>query len=116
MPRFSTARSGACSAAQLGARFVIVSCDAHRQMMAERIKERRQAGIDPSEADGAVLNRQLQNMQPLRPDELVHTVTANTSQTSAYENTLAAIHEHLAPTTAVRPAMKATSHPTRPLL
>ena len=84
-------------AAQQGARFVIVSCDADRQMMAERIEARQQARIDPSEADVAVLDRQLQNMQPLRSEELAHTVTANTSQASACEKTLAAIQEQLAP-------------------
>ena len=103
-------------AAELGARFVIVSCIADRQMMAERIEARQQARVDPSEADVTVLDRQLQNMQPLRPDELVHTVTANTSQASACEKTLAAIQGRLAPVTAaVSATMTPTPRPTRQL-
>ena len=104
-------------AAQLGARFVIVSCDADRQMMAERIVARQKTHIDPSEADVAVLDRQLQNMQPLSAEELAHTVTANMSQASMYAKTLAAIQEQLAPVTvAVRATMKPTARPTRPFL
>ena len=104
--------------AQLEARFVTVSFAADRQMMAERIKARQQARIDPSDADVAVLDRQLRNMQPPRSEELVHTVTANTSQTSVYEKTLAAIQEQLAPITAAvsTTTMKPTARPTRPLL
>ncbi len=104
-------------AAQQGARFVIVSCEAARQVMAERIKARQQARIDPSDADVAVLDQQLQDMQPLRSEELAHAVTANTSQASVCERTLTAIQEHLAPATAaVRTTIKPTARPTRQLL
>jgi aminoglycoside phosphotransferase family enzyme/predicted kinase len=104
-------------AAQLGARFVIVSCNADRQIMAERIKARQQARIDPSDANVGVLDRQLQNIQPLRPDEMLHTVTSDTSQPFAYEKTLAATQEHLARATASASTttMKATARPSRPL-
>jgi hypothetical protein len=104
-------------ATQQGAQFVIVSCNADRQIMAERIKARQQARIDPSDADVAVLDRQLQKMQPLHSEELVHTVTANTNQTSGYEKTVAAIQEHLArASTAVSTTtMKGTARPSRPL-
>jgi hypothetical protein len=83
-------------AAHQGAQFVIVSCEADARVMAERIKTRQQARVDPSEADVAVLNRQLQSMQPLRHDELSHTVRVNTGEAGAYEKTLAAIHFQLA--------------------
>jgi uncharacterized protein len=103
-------------AAQLGARFVIVSCEADRQLMTKRIEARQQAHVDPSDAGVTVLDRQLQNIQPLRPDELVHTVTANTSQTCAYEKTLAAIKEQFAPVkAAVNTTKEPTARPTRPL-
>lgn len=78
-------------AAQQRAKFVIVSCQAAARIMAERIEQRRQARVDPSDADVSVLDRQLRNWQPLRPDELAHTVTTDTNQPCAYETALAAI-------------------------
>lgn len=83
-------------AAQQRAKFVIVSCQAAARIMAERIEQRRQARVDPSDADVSVLDRQLRNGQPLRPDELAHTVTTDTNQPCAYETALAAIQRLLA--------------------
>jgi aminoglycoside phosphotransferase family enzyme/predicted kinase len=83
-------------AARNEVQFVIVSCEADPSVMAERIEMRRQARVDPSDADVTVLDRQLQSMQPLRPDELLHTVTADTSEPIAYEKMLAAIQGQLA--------------------
>jgi aminoglycoside phosphotransferase family enzyme/predicted kinase len=101
-------------AARHGTQFVIVSCMADPHVMAERIEMRRQAGIDPSDADVGVLDQQLENMQPLHADELLHTVTADTSQPFAYEKTLAAIQAQLARSAAaVNTNLKPLSHPTR---
>jgi len=83
-------------AAQQHLPFVIVSCEAERQVLAERIEVRRQARIGPSEADVTVLDRQLQNMEPLRPDEGLHIVTVDTSRARAYEKALASIQDRLA--------------------
>jgi uncharacterized protein len=103
-------------AAQQGARFVIVSCAAEARVMAERIEMRQQARVDPSDADVTVLDRQLQNMQPLRPDELLHTVTADTGRACAYEKTLAAVQGQLAHTAAaVNTNLRPTSRLTRQL-
>jgi aminoglycoside phosphotransferase family enzyme/predicted kinase len=80
---------------QLSAKHIIISCQADRQVLAKRIEMRQQAHLDPSDADLAVLDRQLQIMQPLRPDEQLHSVVVDTSQAGAYETTLAAILDRL---------------------
>jgi len=82
-------------AAQQAVQYVIVACEADRRIMVERI-ERRQAKVDPSDADVAVLDRQLQNRATLRPDECLHVVAVDTSQAPAYEKALAAIQDRLA--------------------
>jgi uncharacterized protein len=106
----------AALAARQGVRFVIVSCAAEPRVMAERIEMRHQARVDPSDADTTVLDRQLQNMQPLCPDELLHTVTADTTPPCAYEKILAAIQGQLAhAAAAANMDLKPTSRLTRPL-
>jgi uncharacterized protein len=81
-------------AANRGIQFLIVSCHADRQVMARRVETRRHARIDPSDADPAVLDRQLRTMEPLSPVEQSHLVAVDTSLPSVYENTLAAIEDH----------------------
>jgi uncharacterized protein len=83
-------------AAQRGLRYVIVSCEADRQLLIKRVEYRRQQRLDPSDADVAVLDRQLQNMRPLRADERSHVVVVDTSQARAYERAVAAIRDCLA--------------------
>jgi uncharacterized protein len=62
----------------------------------KRVEYRRQQRLDPSDADVAVLDRQLQNMRPLRADERSHVVVVDTSQARAYERAVAAIRDCLA--------------------
>ena len=51
---------------------------------------------DPSDADVSVLDRQLQDMQSLRRDELSHTVNVRTGEACACEKALAALQIRLA--------------------
>jgi uncharacterized protein len=103
-------------AAQQEAQFVIVSCEADKPVLAERIETRLQARVDPSEADVSVLDLQLQNMQPLRADEQSHTVRVQTGEACAYEKALAALQVRLARTTGVvNTNLKSTLRSPRPL-
>ncbi|MGO9946409.1 MAG: AAA family ATPase [Steroidobacteraceae bacterium] len=103
-------------AAQHGAQFIIVSCEADPRVLAERIEMRQQARVDPSEADVTVLDLQLESMQPLRADELSHTVIADTSQACAYAKTLAAIQGQLVRAAAAANTSLTPSRLTRPHL
>lgn len=80
-------------------RYIIVSCEADRAVLMKRIEMRRQSHIDPSDADVAVLDQQLQHMEPLSADEQLHMVSVDTSQVEAYEKALAAIQNRLASVT-----------------
>jgi hypothetical protein len=59
-------------AARLGARFLILPCSCPRAEALARIGARLAAGGDPSEADGAVLEEQLQRLEPLDARERAH--------------------------------------------
>jgi len=59
-------------AARLGARFLILPCSCPRAEALARIGARLAAGGDPSEADGAVLEGQLQRLEPLDARERAH--------------------------------------------
>jgi predicted kinase len=83
-------------AAQQSVHYAIVSCEADRPVLTQRIEMRRQSHGDPSDADVAVLDRQLQNMQPLSAGERGHVIEVDTSQARAYEKALAAIQNRLA--------------------
>jgi aminoglycoside phosphotransferase family enzyme/predicted kinase len=83
-------------AAQQAAQYVIISCNADRQVLVKRIATRQEARNDPSDADAAVLDRQLQNIEPLRPDEGLNIVAVDTAQARAYKKTLVAIQDCLA--------------------
>ena len=50
----------------LGARFAILPCDCPPEEARRRIRARRRGGADPSEADGAVLEAQLRQLEPLQ--------------------------------------------------
>lgn len=56
-------------AASLGVPFSILYCSADAATLRLRLEQRRAAGGDPSEADEAVLQRQLGWIEPLAPDE-----------------------------------------------
>ncbi|MEB3352641.1 MAG: AAA family ATPase [Cyanobacteriota bacterium] len=61
----------ACSAA---APLRILSCSAPLPLLQQRVAARRQSGQDPSDADLAVLERQLLDQEPLTPWERARTV------------------------------------------
>jgi len=61
-------------AVELDVPFVIVDLVAAEATLRERIRERGRQGRDASEADIAVLERQLQTQEPLAPDEAAHVV------------------------------------------
>jgi uncharacterized protein len=65
-----------------GARFLIVSCQADRAVLAERIARRRAERHDPSDATAAVLEHQLATEQPLGPDELARALSIDTASIS----------------------------------
>jgi len=106
-------------AAQQGIRYVIVSCAADRVVLTQRLEMRQQLHTDPSDADVAVLEQQLQSMEPLGAAERMHVVAVDTSQARAYENVLAAIQDRLTCLTreiipgVSRPAAKQRPDPSR---
>jgi aminoglycoside phosphotransferase family enzyme/predicted kinase len=61
-----------------GSHFVILVCDAPHDVLAQRIAGREQAGGDASEANLAVLSRQIERCQPPAPDEKSSTLYLDT--------------------------------------
>lgn len=64
-------------ARRLGVPFFIVSCAAPLEILRSRIETRAREGHDPSDADIAVLERQLRTQQPLTAAECAHVVPAS---------------------------------------
>ena len=52
-----------------GAGFAILACSAPLPLALERLEQRRQRGGDPSEADDAVVHRQIEILEPLTAEE-----------------------------------------------
>lgn len=67
-------------AEELKVPFVIVSCQADKKTLIQRVVSRDQKGKDASEADVAVMENQLQNQEPLAEDELPFVVTVDTEK------------------------------------
>jgi predicted kinase len=67
-------------ARELGLPFAILHCHADPDRLRERVRQRRAAGGDPSEADLAVLARQQQQAEPLAPEEQQRTLDLATDQ------------------------------------
>lgn len=65
-------------AADLGVPFLIVDVRAPPATLRARIAARRQAGLDPSDADAAVLERQMANAEPLSRSERARAVVVDT--------------------------------------
>ena len=65
-------------AAARGVPCVIASCTADEATLRARIESRRAAGVDPSEATLAVLDRQIATQEPLADTEQAHTVVIGT--------------------------------------
>lgn len=82
-------------AVQQSVRYIIVSCEADRAILAKRIAERRQTQLDSSDADVTVLERQLQTMEPLSAADQLQVVAVDTTAARAYEEARAAIEGRL---------------------
>lgn len=67
------------TARELGVPFAILHCHAPEAVLRERVQARAQRGDDASEADAAVLARQLQFAQPLSPAEQACTLSVDTT-------------------------------------
>jgi len=67
-------------ARELGLPFAILHCHADPDRLRERVRQRRAAGGDPSEADLAVLARQQQQAEPLAPEEQERTLDLATDK------------------------------------
>jgi hypothetical protein len=80
-------------AAREGCRFMIVTCEADPAALAQRIRARRQSCADPSDADVEVLNRQMQNSEPLSADEQSMLIEIDTADSQASRKAFAAIQE-----------------------
>ncbi len=59
--------------------FAILDCRADEPVLRERVQARLDAGLDPSEADLAVLERQLAQREVLRGDEPAHALVVDTT-------------------------------------
>jgi aminoglycoside phosphotransferase family enzyme/predicted kinase len=57
-------------ARERGAPFVLVACAAPKAVLRARLESRRRENVDASEADLAVLDRQIASLEPLATDEL----------------------------------------------
>lgn len=62
-------RQARALAQELGAVFCVVACTAPFELLRERVAARGALGLDPSEADAAVLERQLEWYEPPADDE-----------------------------------------------
>ncbi|CAL1239161.1 AAA family ATPase [Candidatus Methylocalor cossyra] len=67
------------------AAFLILDCQAPRELLRARVRSRAAAGTDPSEADLAVLEQQLAQREVPTEDERPFVVTVDTSQPQAME-------------------------------
>ncbi len=62
-----------------GARFVILDCRCPPELARRRLSARQAVGLDPSDADLAVLARQLEQRDPLDTSEMASTLVAEAS-------------------------------------
>ena len=63
---------------ELGVQYLILDCQAPESVLRERIRQRLEQGADPSEADLAVLELQMQNREPLTDGELNRRIVLDT--------------------------------------
>lgn len=78
-------------AEQLGVPALTLSFTASKETLERRIKKRLTAGNDASEADLAVLYKQLTEQDPIAEDEADYTVTIDTDEDNASQTLLASI-------------------------
>ncbi len=72
-------------ARRLGVRLTLVCCEAPLEILRARIAERLRTRRDASEADPAVLEWQIANREPLRPEEGIDSVEATTTESQALD-------------------------------
>jgi uncharacterized protein len=82
-------------AVRKGLPFIIVLCEAERGALVQRIEQRQQLRLDPSDADVNVLNWQLRNAEPLSAEERSHVIVADTTEPDATRKACAAIRKRL---------------------
>ncbi|EDY37345.1 Uma3 [Cyanobium sp. PCC 7001] len=83
----------AAVAARAGVPLVIVSCEAPKALLEQRLRQRQRQGEDPSDADLAVLRQQERDHEPLTAEEQRHNLTIGPSSTGVAD----AVRERLRP-------------------
>lgn len=78
--RASERAAFAALAHERGVPFAILHCHAEPKLLRERVQARQSAAADPSEADLAVLERQLADHDPLSEAERAYTIDVDTSR------------------------------------
>jgi hypothetical protein len=78
-----------------GFRFVIVACEAGSAVLVQRIVQRSQQHMDPSDADRKVLAEQLRSVELLSANERMRTVTVDTTIDQACQKAIVAIQDRL---------------------
>lgn len=78
-----------------GFRLIILACEADPLVLTQRVEDREQLQVDPSDAGVEVLTRQLQNKEPLSADEQPDVIVVDTTAPHACQKTLAAIQDRL---------------------
>lgn len=81
-------------AAGLDVPCMVLSCEAERKILSERITARARAAADPSDADLAVLDGQLRTLEPFRADERPLIAAISTTDPRAVQIAQAAIAAH----------------------
>ncbi len=67
----------------------IISCHCEHKLIEARLKRRHEEGLDPSDADVAVMREQKKMMQPLSSDEQLVTLPVDTRDDEAIEQLMA---------------------------
>jgi hypothetical protein len=73
------------------AAFEVVSCVVPAQVLRERIERRLRKGCDASDADLAVLERQLERHDPLDGGEMVHATLLDTTRESEWHGAMSSL-------------------------
>jgi len=84
-------------AATCGVPFVLLHFEADRDTLLHRVRARRAAGTDPSEAGVAVLESQLASQQPLLPEEQDGLITVDSAAGLAPEELLGLLARYMEP-------------------
>jgi predicted kinase len=82
-------------AARRGVAFIILSCQADSTTLAERVRERAEARVGPSDAGVYVLGHQLTSQERPGSDEQLHMIEVQTTQSLACEKAVVAIRNRL---------------------